>query len=45
MTSVDKAREEGDCKRSTIVFDKLPNLSLKKIALANDAAAVPKDED
>jgi hypothetical protein len=45
MSNVNKAREEGDGKRSTIVFDKLPNWSLKKIALANDAAAVPKDED
>ena len=45
MSNVNKACEEGDGKRSTIVFDKLPNWSLKKIALSNDAAAVPKDED
>jgi hypothetical protein len=45
MSDVNKAREEDDRKRSTIVFDELPNISLKKIALANDATAIPKAED
>lgn len=44
MSDVNKAREEDDGKRDTIVFDELPNMPLKEIAFANDATAITKAE-
>ena len=44
MSEVNKARKEDDRKRGAIIFDELSNISLEKIAFANDATAVPEAE-
>jgi hypothetical protein len=44
MSDVNKASEEDDCEWGTVVFNKLSNISLEKIAFANNATAIPKAE-
>ncbi len=44
MTKVDESSKEYDSQRRAIVFDELSDISLEKIAFANDTTPVAKAE-